>query len=60
MVSATINVKTGDCILLQSYDEIGPGFPRYTGDELIERARVSGTLDYYDPDSSTRTPSPRL
>ena len=50
MVSATINVKTGDCIVLQSYDEIGPGFPRYTGDELIERARASGTLDYYNPD----------
>ena len=44
MVTVCLNEKTGDALILQSFDEIGPNSEPESLDALIARARTQGTL----------------
>ena len=60
MVSATINKKTGAGLILESYDEIAPFSKLRSADELVECARATGRLFYYDPDTGEESATPTL
>jgi hypothetical protein len=51
MVTVCLNEKTGDALILQSFDEIGPSEEPESLDSLIARARAQGTLILDDPEA---------